>query len=398
MVLVPTGNNSLSSWSSYDQRSYYDAVSVFAGNSKITTIGPEALRILGRFNSKGEQILLSPFEILSSNLLLTQLDNEGRTTALDIAAEAFDKLRNRMLYLATSNRISSDSFYAEITAVNGYIPWDIGFEKHVAELVDAYYDFQQLNERANNVTNFSDFIKSFQDFVFDSCPYTSITLASYSLSRFSDPLETGMIIELSSDDPSDDEKKFADYLADPNYSLFTEEAAYYGFLIDKNIPWRLVLNPNSAYVESYLEKNGYSSFDSYVERVYVKPNVYNFQLFLETLYRMYSNLVIRKPQYTRFKLSNECDYYNSQEREVVVIENDIVEIVDKVGEDNIIKLYAYVRFRETNQDLDQKSFNNIMRNAINFKKHVDFSKAIEYIEEKAKNINFTKTRKSLYRI
>ena len=90
------------------------------------------------------------------------------------------------------------------------------------------------------------------------------------------------------------------------------------------------------------------------------------------LYRMYSNLVARKPQYTRFKLSNECKYYNSEERESFIIENDIIEVVDKVGENVILKLYAYLRFRETNQDLDQNAFNNITRNAINFKKHVDF--------------------------
>tara|TARA_B100000287_G_scaffold392755_1_gene405404 strand:+ start:1427 stop:2623 length:1197 start_codon:yes stop_codon:yes gene_type:complete len=398
MVLAPTGNNSLSAWGSFEERTYYEAVSVIAGNSKITTISPEALRVLGRLDSKGRQILLPTFETLVENSNLRNMDNEGNVAGLPVVAEAFDKLRNRMSYLATSGRISPDSVYAELLAVNSYIPWDIGYEQHLREVIDFYYEFQQANERSNSVVDFSEFIKSFQDFVFESCPYTSFTLASYSLSRFADPLETGLIVELSSDNPSDDEKKFADYLADPNYSTFVEEAAYYGFLVDKNIPWRIVLNPNSAYVENYLANNSFSSFQNYVENLYVEPKIHNFQLFLEMLYRMYTTLVARKPQYTRFKLSNECNYYNSESREVFTIQNDIVEVVDKVGENTIIKLYAYLRFREANLDLDQKAFNNITRNAINFKKHVDFSKAIEYIEEKAKNNNFTKTRKSLYRI
>ena len=398
MVLAPTGNNSLSAWASFDERTYYEAVSVIAGNSKITTIRPESLRVLGRLDTKGEAILLPNFEFLVANGNLVGMDNDGKVSGLPVVATAFDKLRNRMSQLATTNRISSDSVYAEMVPVNSYMPWDIGYEQHLSSIIESYYEFQQANEKRNNVVDFSEFIKSFQDFVYESCPYTSFTLTSYSLSRFADPLETGLIVELSSDDPSDDEKKFADYLADPNYSTFVEEAAYYGFLVDKNIPWRLVLNPNSAYVESYLANNNFSSFQEYTEQLYVDPKVYNFQLFLEMLYRMYSNLVARKPQYTRFKLSNECKYYNSEERESFIIENDIIEVVDKVGENMILKLYAYLRFRETNQDLDQNAFNNITRNAINFKKHVDFSKAISYIEEKAKNSNFTKTRKSLYRI
>jgi hypothetical protein len=398
MVLSPTGNNNLSAWSSYDERTYYEAISTIAGNSNISTIGPAALRVLGRLDTKGKVILLPRYEILAQNYNLVQMDNTGTTNGLAIVSSAFDKLRNRMSYLATANRITPDSFYAELTPVNSYIPWEIGYEKHLGQLVNSYYEFQQANEEKNNVVNFAEFINSFQDFVFESCPYTSLTLMSYSLSRFSDPLETGLIVELSSDNVSDDEKKFADYLADPNYATFMSEAAYYGFLVDKNIPWRLVLNPNSAFVSDYLETNNLSSFQSYLEKVYVNPVVTNFQMFLEMLYRMYDNLVLKRPQYSRFELKNKCKYYNSQDRESFSIENDIAEIVSRVGQDAIIKLYAYVRFRETNQDLDQNAFNNITRNAINFNKHVDFSKAILYIEEEAKNYNFVKTRKSLYRI
>tara|TARA_B100000287_G_C20601670_1_gene768337 strand:- start:778 stop:1401 length:624 start_codon:yes stop_codon:yes gene_type:complete len=207
-----------------------------------------------------------------------------------------------------------------------------------------------------------------------------------------------MIVEISNDNVSDDEKKFVDYLADPGYSTFVEEAAYYGFLVDKNIPWRLILNPNSAFVNNYLKNNNLSSFQSYIDKVYVNPEIYNFQLFLDIMYKMYDNLVTKSPQYTRFEANNRCDYFTSQKREVFKIQTDIVELVDKLGQDNVIKLYAYVRLRETNQDLTQAAFNNITRNAINFKKHVDFSKAISYIEEKAKNYNFTKLKKSFYRI
>ncbi len=398
MVLVPTGNNELSAWASYDERTYYQAVSTLAGNYNIDSISPEALRLLGRVDSKGRSIILPHFEILSNNFRLVNLDNSGNAVGLDIVSAAFDKLRNRMSQLSTQGRISSDSIYSELVPTNSYLPWDVGFRDHLQEIVDSYYTFQKANERNHPVTNLKDFITSFQDFVYEVCPYTSLTLISYSLSRFSDPLESGMIVEISNDNVSDDEKKFVDYLADPGYSTFVEEAAYYGFLVDKNIPWRLILNPNSAFVNNYLKNNNLSSFQSYIDKVYVNPEIYNFQLFLDIMYKMYDNLVTKSPQYTRFEANNRCDYFTSQKREVFKIQTDIVELVDKLGQDNVIKLYAYVRLRETNQDLTQAAFNNITRNAINFKKHVDFSKAISYIEEKAKNYNFTKLKKSFYRI
>ena len=153
------------------------------------------------------------------------MDNTGKSIGLPIVAEAFDKLRNRMAYLATQGRISSESFYANIVPVNSYIPWEIGYEKHVRQIIDSYYGYHKRSEEKKSVSNLREFLISFQDFVFDVCPYTMFTLKSYSLSRFADPLETGMIVELSSDDPSDDEKKFVDYMADPNYSIFLEEAA-----------------------------------------------------------------------------------------------------------------------------------------------------------------------------
>ena len=398
MVLSPKGNNELGSWTAFDEKSYYEAVASLSGNSKVSTVSFDTAKFLGRLDTKGKQILLPNFNTLNGARELIQMTNDPSPIALEMVAIAFDKLRNRMNYLATQGRIATESNYANLAPVNSYIPWEIGYENHVRQIIDSYYEYHKRNEEGMSVENLRDFIISFQDFVSDACPYTMFTLKSYSLSRFADPLESGMIVELSSDDPSDDERKFVDYLADPNYSIFLNEAAYYGFAIDEKIPWRLIMNPESSFVQDYLQQNNYSSFQSYLDDKYVDPTQINFQLFLEMLYRIYDNLVTKSPQVTKFDLSNSCKYYTTVPREKVVIENDIVEIIDKIGEDNIVKLYAFVRFRETNQDIDQNKFNNLSRNAINFKKHVDFSKAIEYIEEKAKRINFNKTRKSLYRI
>jgi hypothetical protein len=62
---------------------------------------------------------------------------------------------------------------------------------------------------------------------------------------------SGLIIEIAEDDYDDDFNKGYKFL-DENFQLVANIAAQYGFLIDKNIPWRLVADISSPAMQEYM--------------------------------------------------------------------------------------------------------------------------------------------------
>ena len=79
-----------------------------------------------------------------------------------------------------------------------------------------------------------------------------VTKTGMTYSRFYNPMFSGLCIEISTADHGDDEWKFRNFINNYNFKLYSLAASKFGFLIDKNAPWRLVANLNSAQMKSYI--------------------------------------------------------------------------------------------------------------------------------------------------
>ena len=82
----------------------------------------------------------------------------------------------------------------------------------------------------------------------------AVTNSSYMISRNSSPLASGLCLEVSDLDHSNDEDKSKHFLDDPNFQIYKILAADSGFAIDKNAPWRLVADIASEKMLEFASK------------------------------------------------------------------------------------------------------------------------------------------------
>ena len=113
------------------------------------------------------------------------------------------------------------------------------------------------------IINFETFLEIFiNEFISNTISDTPLTKTGLVSSRFIGPNASGLCIELSAADHGDDNGKIDDFISNPNFEFYTLAASKFGFLIDKNAPWRLVANLESPAMQEYA-------------RSYIKQPIFN---------------------------------------------------------------------------------------------------------------------------
>jgi hypothetical protein len=81
-------------------------------------------------------------------------------------------------------------------------------------------------------------------------PTIPFTYSSFIKSRFCDIMSTGLALEIADIDYSDDREKVEHFLASPNWDYYVNVCNQYGFIIDKQYPFRLVADINSTIMKN----------------------------------------------------------------------------------------------------------------------------------------------------
>ena len=158
------------------------------------------------------------------------------------------------------------------------------------------------------IRTFNDFYPHFVSFVEHMTPDYPLTKEGFIKSRYCSPYTSGLVIDICDKDPTKDEDKFENILSSPNWKFFKNAATQYGFIIDKNIPWRLVADLGSPAMSHYLGNNDINSkdtlatiFETYYERAYET----SFDAFLRNILSFYNSFVQKSPRYQDFDDKDE---------------------------------------------------------------------------------------------
>tara|TARA_R100000808_G_scaffold17147_1_gene38102 strand:- start:326 stop:1549 length:1224 start_codon:yes stop_codon:yes gene_type:complete len=121
----------------------------------------------------------------------------------------------------------------------------------------AYRQFTRIyltTEMSRKIIDFKSFFKEFATFLRTFSKVSPVTNTSYILSTKTSPLCSAMMVEIGTEDPSNDIMKDKKWISErfiKEYALLAQE---FGFKIDKNIPWRLIADIQSPRLGKYMEK------------------------------------------------------------------------------------------------------------------------------------------------
>ena len=174
--------------------------------------------------------------------------------AVDFVADAWRDFAEAIEVYASSGQISSDSPWSSVRATKGFESVNNLYHNYI---LDEFYPlltevFASGIKQQRKIKNINGFFGVTGEFIEPLAKVGPVTISGYLESNEASPLVSGLVIEYASDKHDKDFKKGDSYVYDTSFQLFAHTAAQYGFLIDRNAPWRLVANINSPAMWEYM--------------------------------------------------------------------------------------------------------------------------------------------------
>lgn len=293
---------------------------------------------------------------------------------LDFVADAFNQLNAYLATAALVGKISKDGPFYGLKATRAYVKPGVLYnyieEKILNEFRNKINDDKKFSSKIKDAKTFN---KYFIQFLKDEIKKgTPVTQTSILLSSNFSTFISGLVIDFKSDKADDDTLKFDKYWNDKDFQCFADSCKRFGFKIDVNVPWRIMIDLNSPAIlqtignhVGYLQRYNIDSITKLFSQKYSKT--INTELFYVKLlfYSIYNDIVSEFPYYEVDYNSLNTEDFNNQ----TIFERQKYKFTeyDQVFSDSYwVRVYTYLRNYEEKRNLKQQEFENIVREASNF--------------------------------
>ena len=254
------GSNDLKAKQIFDERKRYEALfDLFHGDTKTFSTWTTD-RFYGLVNTKGNTVVPDQSRLKS---LRFPGDSDQQFFALNFVSDAWSDLSLRLRKLARENIIFKDSPWANPKVFKAWQPLQDHYDLYLRNEVYPIFANSFMTSLNNDakVRGFHTFLQRFDDFSRNIIAKTGPLTRSGMIEGYGTPnYMSGLIIEISDDDYDDDFNKGYKFL-DENFDVVSNIVAQYGFMIDKNIPFRLIADISSPAMQEYMTGVPIEGFD-----------------------------------------------------------------------------------------------------------------------------------------
>lgn len=267
---IPKADNNMGAIDLYFHRKVYKEKSFRSEEDTTKTqIGIidfwDSKNLYGKINDRGDFII--PKENLFGFLHTT--DGSSRF-ALNFVADAYNAMVQKMKDdQIVGSAISKESPYADFTVSKSWTSIYNKFHEYAQDIYGVMLQHFHKPVINNKITNFNDFTREFINFFhFMKQNNMPLTLSGFVGGRLCALNTSALMIEISSAKYDNDQIKYSAFVNDPGFKVFRSYATQHGFVIDKNVPWRLVANLNSNYMKDRMMRDHlvYYKSDSEVQQ------------------------------------------------------------------------------------------------------------------------------------
>ena len=314
----------------------------------------------------------------------------GEHRLLNFVADAYSDMKEYLRTAVLTGKISDDSDLIKFNIYKSYIDPQI----YVLSAFNLYADnFKRIitqNKLLNSkIINYKTFNEHYINYLKSQIKYgINVTKSSMIMNNFFLNYSSGLMFDISANKADDDLIKRDQYLLTDEFRIFQNACTRYGFKIDQNVPWRLIADVESPamkpYLDSYLLKSTKDLFNKYFRRVYVDEISHLKYFFLNSY-----NYFVKNNEYFYNDLSNltyeqlkiNLEYNNNTSVRQASSEQ---EYFAYFKDDYWLRLYVYFNNIESNKNLTQQSFENIIREAsyiLACKQDNSMTESLKYIQK-----------------
>lgn len=296
------------------------------------------------------------------------------------AFEDFTRKWNNLTRKGALNSIAPIEIVPKIT----YQHYQTVYSEIMSKHYDNFIDFVNSKNIQKQIIDITSFLQTFSQYVEMVTPENPISLTKFVSSKYCSQHVSGLYIDTLGENVNNYDTKIEKYLKNSNFSVFVELAIQHGFIVDKNLPWRLVANLESDKMKKYIKKytevtNPYSFF-------FQKTETLDLILLKKHLLKFYNKFVDSYPSVTlnTTKICNQkIKIKNNKIDRILVNEFNINQILNKTPKE-WWRLYCYIKISESNVQFTQTEFDKVVNLSFDHQMKFDKNKGMEYLARQIK--------------
>lgn len=292
---------------------------------------------------------------------------------LDIVATSFKEMKEHYDRLIMQGKIDdTDPFLGKLEIHNACVNNIDKYNSYITSQTD-YFNrfFVKTDYEIPDYKSFETKVRDYVDFLtMNSKPFS---MSEYIVSKINFPTQTGLTLQVSSENASMDGMKYSNFYESVNFPIFQKVAYRYGFRVDKNCPWTLYYDITSPYAIRKQADQGIYNMKEFFQRFYVRVIEFEISTLAEkmsSLYKIYRDF---DPDYMKKDCRNEIV---RKEREFITPKR----LSEKYNMDHWLRFYTYIRAIETNKKWNQQTFDRIVRETVAVHTYRSEQQAITMLE------------------
>jgi len=183
-----------------------------------------------------------------------------------------------------------------------------------------------------------------------------ITFAGYLKSNNCSVLNSGLAIEIARMDCASDKEKIENFIKSKNWKFFVTTCDSYGFMIDYNVPWRIVADIGSKSMLEQASKYGNENVESILDRQYYNASISSIKDLGKIFYDLYNN--IRQNSYY---VSTTCQDGTTKRVKVKTTKYKLSDFFSLYDEKYFVDLYLKLRLYEEKPHMPENQRQTIIR-------------------------------------
>ena len=365
--------NSESAFELFNKRTIYLENSDSAAYSNLIDFFAEKM-MYGRVNR-----LFVPIPIPQGSARLKSLSQKSKTSnglrVLNFVADAFSDLRRQFDKCLQAGKIDdSDEYLSSLKVHKAYMdPYNL-YEKYLRKINSGVRSSAIMDSK--NIRNFDEVSDRLTQIMDRSGTINPITFPAFVKSKKVPINISGLVIEIADLNASNDQEKIDKFINSKNWKFYLNVCRTYGFMVDKNVPWRLVADIGSDPMIEYAKKYKLNDTNEILSRCYESASYRYYNTFTQRMLDLYYTI---KP--TIIIKNIECESGRTITRTERPMEYKNIELLqEKYGQENFLMLYCKLRFTEEESRYTEEQKNILIKDVIRLSKSTSESKAIADFE------------------
>jgi len=304
--------------------------------------------------------------IRASNFYIKKLksarDEKSNLSAFNFVVTAFEEMARFYKLKARAATVSTlDPYLTELKAYAAYVDPLRAYRDYSSLMVGSLIRHaQKENVKIKNFQDFTDTLLLYLNGIAKTYPFT---LPAYVKSRMCPMNVSGLVIEIAPIDCANDQIKIQQFVESPNWDFFVAMANDYGFMIDANVPCRLVADIRSDAMGSYMRstEDSVGTVNSFLSMRQQRAYLFYYENFKKQLLKMYNKTkkaFLKEPSSCREPTMASAGFqrppltgkeYDVLRRRAVIhpLNYKNVDHLEKSFDDReFFKLYVKIRFAE----------------------------------------------------